>query len=49
MVDAKVTVIDSKSISFGLGYQLQNAIRWVEEGIPTEEIISKLQNLQKKH
>ncbi|EGQ2680060.1 DegV family protein [Staphylococcus pseudintermedius] len=47
MVDAKVTVIDSKSISFGLGYQLQNAIRWVEEGIPTEEIISKLQNLQK--
>ncbi|ARJ51849.1 DegV family protein [Staphylococcus lutrae] len=47
MVDAKITVIDSKSISFGLGYQLQRLIQWVEEGYPTEEIVSKIENLQK--
>lgn len=47
MVDGNITVIDSKSISYGLGYQLKSLIQWVEEGIPTAEIISKLEHLQK--
>ncbi|MFO3689245.1 DegV family protein [Staphylococcus felis] len=47
MVDGKITVIDSKSISHGLGYQLKYLINWVEAGLPTEEIINKIAKLQK--
>ncbi|WP_428700817.1 DegV family protein [Staphylococcus coagulans] len=46
MVDAKITVIDSKSISFGLGYQLKCLTQWVEAGFSTEEILNKLKKLQ---
>ncbi|HDJ3223130.1 TPA: fatty acid kinase binding subunit FakB2, partial [Staphylococcus aureus] len=37
MVDANVTVIDSKSISFGLGYQIQHLVELVKEGVSTSE------------
>ncbi|QLK86177.1 DegV family protein [Staphylococcus sp. 17KM0847] len=47
MVDGKITVIDSKSISYGLGYQLQYLVKWIEQGIPTHEILEKIQHLQK--
>lgn len=47
MVDGKVTVIDSKSITFGLGYQIQHIIQWIEEGLPTETIVDKVHHLQK--
>ena len=47
MVDGKITVIDSKSISWGLAYQLQYLTKWIEEGIPTEDILKKLEKIQK--
>ncbi|MDO5374801.1 DegV family protein [Staphylococcus rostri] len=47
MVDGKITVIDSKSISWGLAYQIQYLVKWIEEGIPTEEIVKKLEKVQK--
>ncbi|MGO1300625.1 MAG: DegV family protein [Staphylococcus equorum] len=47
ITDSNVTVIDSKSISFGLGYQIQHVVDWNNEGIPTEKIIEKLNELQK--
>ena len=46
MVDANVTVIDSKSISFGLGYQIQHLIELVKEGVSTSEIVKKLNHLR---
>ncbi|MDP4468255.1 DegV family protein [Staphylococcus hyicus] len=47
MVDGKVTVIDSKSITYGLGYQIQHIIQWIEEGLATETIVEKVHQLQK--
>ncbi|MEB7800216.1 DegV family protein [Staphylococcus xylosus] len=47
MSDSKVTVIDSKSISFGLGYQLQHIVDWSNEGYDTADIVSKITELQK--
>lgn len=46
MTDSKVTVIDSKSISFGLGFQLEHIVEWNNEGLSTEEILKKLKHLQ---
>ncbi|MGV3243935.1 DegV family protein [Staphylococcus sp. 11261D007BR] len=45
--NGKITVIDSKSISHGLGYQLKYLVDWIEAGLTTEEIVSKIQKLQK--
>lgn len=47
MVDANVTVIDSKSISFGLGYQIQRLVELVNTNLSTNEIVTKIQELQK--
>ncbi|GGA93714.1 DegV family protein [Staphylococcus muscae] len=47
MVDGKITVIDSKFIAWGLGYQIQYLVKWIEQGVPTEEILKKLEKLQK--
>ncbi|MDW8542175.1 MULTISPECIES: DegV family protein [Staphylococcus] len=47
MTDSKVTVIDSKSISFGLGYQVQHIVDWNNEGYDTTDIVSKITELQK--
>lgn len=47
MSDSKVTVIDSKSISFGLGYQVQHIVDWNNEGYTTEDIVTKIAELQK--
>ena len=33
MVDTKVTVIDSKSISFGLGYQIQRLVELINTNL----------------
>ena len=46
MTDSKVTVIDSKSISFGLGYQVQHVVDWNNQGFSSEEIVSKITDLQ---
>ncbi|MCE5089681.1 DegV family protein [Staphylococcus devriesei] len=47
MVAANVTVIDSKSISFGLGYQIQRLVELVNTNLSTNEIVAKIQELQK--
>lgn len=46
MTDSKVTVIDSKSISYGLGFQLEHIVEWINEGLSTEEIVEKVKQLQ---
>ncbi|ANZ33368.1 DegV family protein [Staphylococcus carnosus] len=46
MTDSKVTVIDSKSISYGLGFQLEHIVKWISEGHSTEEIVEKVKHLQ---
>lgn len=49
MVDAKVTVIDSQSISYGLGYQIQYLVELIETGnLSTEEIVQRLQAFRKR-
>lgn len=47
MTDSNVTVIDSKSISFGLGYQVQHIVDWNNEGYDITTIVSKITELQK--
>ena len=47
MTDSNVTVIDSKSISYGLGYQIQHLVTWCNEGHSTDDILLKLEELQK--
>ncbi|MBM0867861.1 fatty acid kinase fatty acid binding subunit [Staphylococcus auricularis] len=47
MTDSNVTVFDSKSISFGLGYQIQHIVQWIEEGHDIETITAKLADLHK--
>ncbi|AMY04783.1 DegV family protein [Staphylococcus condimenti] len=46
MTDSNVTVIDSKSISYGLGAQLEHIVEWIDEGFSTEEIVEKVEQLQ---
>lgn len=46
MTDSKVTVIDSKSISYGLGYQIQHIVEWNEAGESTATILEKIKQLQ---
>ncbi|MBO1197837.1 fatty acid kinase binding subunit FakB2 [Staphylococcus simiae] len=43
MVDANVTVIDSKSISYGLGYQIEHLVELVDQGNTTEDIVADLE------
>ena len=42
MVDTKVTVIDSKSISFGLGYQIQRLVELINTNLSSNQIVNKL-------
>lgn len=44
MVDTKVTVIDSKSISFGLGYQIQRLVELINTNLSSNQIVNKLKN-----
>ena len=46
MVDTKVT-IDSKSISFGLGYQIQRLVELINTNLSSNQIVNKLKELQK--
>lgn len=46
MTESKVTVIDSQSISFGLGFQIEHIVLWNNEGYSTPEILDKLAHLQ---
>ena len=47
MVEAKVNVIDSKSISFGLAYQIQRLVELVNTNLSSIEIIKHISDLQK--
>ncbi|GGG85233.1 DegV family protein [Staphylococcus pragensis] len=47
MVDANITVIDSKSISFGLGYQIQKLVELVNTNLSSFEIVESLKEVQK--
>ncbi|MCJ1656368.1 fatty acid kinase binding subunit FakB2 [Staphylococcus sp. NRL 16/872] len=47
MVDANVTVIDSKSISFGLGYQIQKLVELINTNLTSSEIVESLKEVQK--
>ncbi|UDI78281.1 DegV family protein [Staphylococcus taiwanensis] len=47
MVDANVTVIDSKSISYGLGYQIQRLVELINTNLTPNEIVEQLKELQK--
>lgn len=46
MTESNVTVIDSQSISFGLGFQIEHIVLWNNEGYSTAEILDKLAHLQ---
>ncbi len=46
MVDANVTVIDSKSISFGFRVSNTTPSRACKEGVSTSEIVKKLNHLR---
>lgn len=46
MVDANVTVIDSKSISNGLAYQIKHIVELIEEGTSTSDIVDSVKKLQ---
>ncbi|MCD8898943.1 DegV family protein [Staphylococcus gallinarum] len=47
MTKSNVTVIDSKSISYGLGYQVQHVVKWNNEGLSTTDIVNQINELQK--
>lgn len=47
MIEAKVNVIDSKSISFGLAYQIQRLVELVNTNLSSAEIIKHISELQK--
>ena len=47
MVDANVTVIDSKSISNGLAYQIKHIVELIEQGTSTTDIVKALKNYKK--
>ena len=44
MVDANVTVIDSKSISNGLAYQIKHIVELIEEGTSTSDIVDSVKS-----
>ncbi|CAM3064838.1 DegV family protein [Staphylococcus argensis] len=46
MSDSDVTVVDSQSISFGLGYQIKHLIEWTRQGLALDEILTKIRHLQ---
>lgn len=46
MSNSDVTVVDSQSISFGLGYQIKHLIEWTRQGLTVDEILKKLRHLQ---
>ncbi|MBX8992508.1 MULTISPECIES: DegV family protein [Staphylococcus] len=46
MSDSDVTVVDSQSISFGLGYQIKHLIEWTRQGLTVDEILKKIRHLQ---
>ena len=43
---SNITVIDSKSISYGLGYQIQHIVDLIEKGTPTSDIIESVTQLR---
>ncbi|OHO70141.1 fatty acid-binding protein DegV [Staphylococcus sp. HMSC036D05] len=43
---SNITVIDSKSISYGLGYQIQHIVDLIEKGTPTSDIIESVKQLR---
>lgn len=47
MVDANITVIDSKSISYGLGYQIQKLVELINTNLTSIEIVESLKEIQK--
>ncbi|MCG7339632.1 DegV family protein [Staphylococcus sp. ACRSN] len=47
MTNSNVTVIDSKSISYGLGYQVQHVVDWNNDELATDEIVKNVKELQK--
>ena len=46
MSNSDVTVVDSQSISFGLGYQIKHLIEWTRQGLTVDEILKKIRHLQ---
>lgn len=46
MSDSDVTVVDSQSISFGLGYQIKHLIEWTRLSLTVDEILKKIRHLQ---
>ena len=46
MVDGNITVIDSKSISFGLGYQIKQIVELISQGTSTEKIVEEMTQLR---
>lgn len=47
MTESKVTVIDSKSISYGLGYQIKQIVEWKREQLAVADIEKQVIELQK--
>lgn len=47
MTKSNVTVIDSKSISYGLGYQVQHVVKWNNEDFQLQTSLTKLMNYKK--
>ena len=47
MIEAKVNVIDSKSISFGLACQIQRLVELVNTNLSSAEIIKHISELRK--
>lgn len=46
MVNGNVTVIDSKSISFGLAYQIKHIVNLIEKGTATSDIVESVNHLR---
>lgn len=48
MTDSNVTVIDSKSISYGLGYQIEQIVSDIEKGRTVDEIVINNEQIRSK-
>lgn len=46
MVEGNITVIDSKSISFGLGYQIKHIVELINKEIPIQDIVESVNRLR---
>lgn len=46
MVVGNITVIDSKSISFGLGYQIKHIVELINKEIPIQDIVESVNRLR---